>query len=174
MECFHVDNPTVIRIIAHEVRNLEDEVYFRQAAEQMLLLMTRSQRKPVHRNARSLSMGEFGVMRCLYENRTSMAAGELSRTMDIGSGGVANLLNSLEKKGYISRTMNPADRRGIIVQLSDAGNQLIEEKQREALDMTAGLLTRLGREDTEELIRIYRKILDIAEDYFKNHCKETE
>ena len=119
-------------------------------------------------------MGEFGVMRCLYENRTSMAAGELSRTMDIGSGGVANLLNSLEKKGYISRTMNPADRRGIIVQLSDAGNQLIEEKQREALDMTAGLLTRLGREDTEELIRIYRKMLDIAEDYFKNHCKETE
>ena len=153
---------------------MDDEIYFRQAAEQMLFLLTKSQRKPVHQNARSLSVGEVGVMRCLFENQVPMSAGELGRMLDIGSGGVANLLNSLEKKGYISRKMNPADRRGIIVQLSDAGNQLIEEKQREALDITAGLLTRLGRNDTEELIRIYRKMLDIAEEYLRNNCKETE
>ncbi len=58
--------------------------------------------------------------------------------------------------------------------LSDAGKQLIEEKQREALDTTAGLLARLGREDMEELIRLYRKMLDIAEDYLQSHCKERE
>ena len=61
-----------------------------------------------------------------------------------------------------------------MVSLSDAGNQLIEEKQQEALNMTVGLLKRLGREDTEDLIRIYQKMLDIAEDYLRNHCKETE
>ncbi len=40
--------------------------------------------------------------------------------------------------------------------------------------MTAGMLVRLERDDTEELIRIYWKMLDIAEDYLQNHCKETE
>ncbi len=153
---------------------MDGEIYFHDAADTLLTLLTRSQKKPVHQNARCLSTGEVGVMRCLYEKQGSMSAGELRREMDIGSGGVANLLNSLEKKGYICRTMNPRDRRGIMVLLSDPGRKLIEEKQREALNMTAGLLERLGREDTEELIRIYRKMLDIAEDYLRNECEETE
>lgn len=153
---------------------MDDELYFRQSAEKMLALLTKSQKKPVHQNARRLSMGEVGVMRCLYQKRDAMTAGELGRVMDIGSGGVANLLNSLEKKGYITRMMNPADRRGIMVSLSESGYQLAEAKEQKALDMTIGLLTRLGKEDTAELIRIYQKMLDIAEDYLKNHCEETE
>ncbi|MBQ9325337.1 MAG: MarR family transcriptional regulator [Clostridia bacterium] len=153
---------------------MEDEIYFRESAEKLLNLMTKSQKKPVHRNARNLSMGEAGVMHCLRAKQEPMSAGEVGRCMDIGTGGVANLLNSLEKKGYVIRVMNPSDRRGIMVSLSDAGNQLIEEKQQEALNMTVGLLKRLGREDTEDLIRIYQKMLDIAEDYLRNHCKETE
>ena len=153
---------------------MDDELYFKQSAEKMLTLLTKSQKKPVHQNARHLSMGEVGVMRCLYLKSEAMSAGELSRVMDIGSGGVANLLNSLEKKGYITRKMNPTDRRGIMVSLSESGYQLAEAKEQEALDMTIGLLTRLGKEDTAELIRIYQKMLDIAEDYLKNHCEETE
>ena len=46
-------------------------------------------------------MGEVGMLRCLYLKNDTMSAGELSRIMDIGTGGVANLLNSLEKNlGY--------------------------------------------------------------------------
>ncbi len=139
-----------------------------------MALLTKSQRKPVHRSARHLSMGEMGVMRCLYAAKGPLSAGEVSRIMDIGSGGVANLLNALEKKGYISRVMNPADRRGVMVALTEAGTRLIAEKEREALALTAGLLARLGKEDTGELIRIYRKMMDIAEAYLRDHCGETE
>ena len=151
-----------------------DELYFRQAAERLLAMMTKSQRKPVHQNARDLSMGEVGVMRCLYLKGDAMSAGELSRMMGIGTGGVANLLNSLEKKGYITREMNPEDRRGIRVSLSESGQQAADAKEQEALEMITGMLTRLGKADTENLIRIYRRMLDLAEDYCKNHCKETE
>ena len=119
-------------------------------------------------------MGEAGILRCLYQKQEAMTAGELGRVMDIGSGGVANLLNSLEKKGYICRSVNPSDRRGIMVLLTDSGKQLIEKKEQEALRLTAGLLSRLGRDDTERLICIYQKMLDIAEKYLQEHCKETE
>lgn len=152
---------------------MDDEIYFRHAAEEMLALLTTSQKKPVHQNARDLSRGEIGLLRCLYTKGEAMTAGELGRVMDIGSGGVANLLNSLEKKGYITREMNPSDRRGIMVSLSDSGHQLADAKEKEALEMTIGLLTRLGKEDTAALIRIYQKMLNIAEDYMKNHCKEA-
>ncbi len=70
--------------------------------------------------------------------------------------------------------MNPADRRGIMVSLSEIGRQVVEAKEREALDLTIGLLTRLGKEDTEHLLRIYQKTLKLAEDYLKNHCKESD
>ena len=119
-------------------------------------------------------MGEFGVMYCLNEKQKPISAGELGKVMGIGSGGVANLLNSLEKKGYVCRVMNPSDRRGIMVSLSDTGRQLVREKQLEAVKTTTGLLSRLGREDTENLIRIYQRMLNIAEDYLRNQCKETK
>ena len=153
---------------------MEDEIYFRRAAEKLLELLTKSQRKPVHQNARCLSMGEFGVMYCLNEKQKPISAGELGKVMGIGSGGVANLLNSLEKKGYACRVMNPSYRRGIMVSLSDTGRQLVREKQLEAVKTTTGLLSRLGREDTENLIRIYQRMLNIAEDYLRNQCKETK
>ena len=153
---------------------MDDELYYRQAAETLLSLLTKSQKKPVHRNARHLSTGEAGVLRCLYLKGDAMSAGELSRVMDIGTGGVANLLKSLEGKGYVARTMNPEDRRGIRVSLTDSGRGLAAVKERETLDLTAGLLARLGKEDTEQLIRIYRRSLEIAEDYLRNQCGGTE
>lgn len=153
---------------------MDDEIFFRQAAEKLMSLLAQSWKKPVHQNARHLSSGEAGVLRCLCLRQEAVSAGELSRLMDIGSGGVANLLNSLEKKGYITRTMNPADRRSVMVSLSDSGRGLAEARGQEALNLTVNLLTRLGREDTEALIRIYGKMLGLAEDYLRTHCKETE
>ncbi len=155
-------------IISHGVRILDDEMYFREAAEKLLRLLAESQKKPVHQNARDFSVGEMGVLRCLCLKEEPMSAGELSRAMAIGSGGVANLLNVLEKKGYVQRTMNPDDRRSVRVSLSASGRELVECKGEEAMRMTVGLLTRLGREDTEQLVRIYQKMLDIYENYLRS------
>ncbi len=153
---------------------MDDEIYFRESAGKLLRLMTRAQKKPMQRNARGLSTGEVGVMCCLCTSREPLSAGDLGRELDIGSGGVANLLNSLEKKGYISRAMNPSDRRSVVVSLSESGRHLAEEKRDEAMTMTMELLRRLGREDTEELIRIYGRMLDIADDYMQNKGKEKK
>lgn len=151
-----------------------DELNFRQYAARLLTLLTELQKRAVHQSAMHLSMGETGVMRCLYLNRESMSAGELSRVLGISSGGVANLLNSLEKKGLISRVMNPTDRRGILVSLSDSGYHLLEARQNEAVRITSELLARLGQEDTEHLIRIYQKMLNIEDNYIKENCKKAK
>ena len=154
--------------------NLDTEQYFKHSAETLLSLLTQCQRKPIHRQARNLSEGEAGMLRCLHMKRAPMSATELKQAMGIGSGGVANLLNALERKGYIVRAMNPSDRRSVMVSLSEAGSRLAREKSMQALSLTTGLLSRLGKEDTDALIRIYRRMLLIAEEYRQSHNEEFE
>ena len=156
---------------------MDDELYFQQSAESLLSLMAGSQKKPVHQNARDLSCGELGILYCLYRRQETMSAGDLKRAMDIGSGGVTNLLNALEKKQYISRFADPKDRRSVRIALSESGRSLAEEKEAEALRLTAGMLQKLGRDDTEALIRIYEKMLALTNDCLTARCtekKETE
>ena len=139
--------------------------------------MAGSQKKPVHQNARDLSCGELGILYCLHRKGEAMTAGELGRAMDIGSGGVTNLLNALEKKQYISRIMDSKDRRSVRISLTDTGRSLAEEKIREALRLTAGMLKQLGHEDTEALLRIYRKMTEITDMYLSScqpEKKETK
>ena len=61
-----------------------------------------------------------------------------------------------------------------MVSLSEAGSRLAREKSMQALSLTTGLLSRLGKEDTDALIRIYRRMLLIAEEYRQSHNEEFE
>ena len=149
------------------MRFLDNETYFSAAAEQFLTLLTRSFRGPFHQNVRGLSSGEMGLLYCLYRTDMPLTAGELSHGMGIGSGGVANLLNSLENKGYIDRAMSKTDRRSVLVSISEPGRSLVEEKIIQTMRITEELLVQLGEDDTREMIRIYRRLLNLADKYMQ-------
>ena len=150
--------------------------FFREAAISFLTMTWQGRRRPLQKDVSSLNAGETGMLLFLSESPRSVTAGEIGRGLRIGSGGVANLLNSLEKKGYIVRSMSPTDRRSVEVTLSPAGNALIEEKKRETLCATTAFLKALGEEDTREMLRIYRRVLDITEEWMRRqetNGKET-
>lgn len=138
------------------------EDYYRQAAGQLLDAVAGIRKTPLNKNARELSFGELGLLNCLSRHADGITAGGLSRTIGIGAGGVTNLLNSLEKKGYVQRTMSPSDRRSVLVSISDTGRALVAAKQEEALSLTGEMLRRLGQEDTDELLRLVRRIAEIS------------
>lgn len=60
----------------------------------------------------SLCLTLLGVKGCLSPS-------ELSRLIGLKSGSTTTMLDRLEKKGYISRTDNPQDRRGIFIKVTD-------------------------------------------------------
>ena len=69
------------------------------------------------------------------------------------------------------------DRRSVRISLTDTGRSLAEEKIREALRLTAGMLKQLGHEETEALLRIYRKMTEITDMYLSScqpEKKETK
>lgn len=152
-----------IPIISHEVRILMDERKLTEQAKRYLDLMFRPRRKPVQKQTAGLMRGEKSVLLYLFDHCEGVTAGELSRALEIGSGGIANLLNSLERKELIGRNMSPADRRKVIVTLSPKGVDEIAQRRAEVLSNTKELLAELGEEDTAELIRILEKMSGIAD-----------
>ena len=92
-----------------------------KAAERLLKTTIGFRKNPVNKQARELSFGEMGLLNYLFWENKGVTAGSISRMMGIGSGGVANLLNSLEKKGYIHRVINLMDRRSVLVSISEEG-----------------------------------------------------
>ncbi len=159
-----------IPIISHEVRILECERYFKEQAERLLKLVFLPRKKPVNRKTAGLMRGEKAVMLYLYDHEDGVTAGELSKALEIGSGGIANLLNALEKKELIIRTMSHEDRRKIIVTLDPKGREDITAHRREVLESTEEMLRRLGKEDTSELIRILSRMTEIGNEI----CLEQE
>jgi len=64
--------------------------------------------------------------------------GKLAKHLGLSSGAMTNRLDNMEQRGLIQRLDDPDDRRGVIVELTDAGQRLWEESvgtqaQKEAL-----------------------------------------
>ena len=87
---------------------------------------------------------------------------------------IANLLNALEKKELIIRTMSHEDRRKIIVTLDPKGRDDITARRREALEITEEMLRRLGKEDTSELIRILTRMTEIGDALYQEREGDRE
>ena len=149
------------------------EEYFTMQAKAFLELLPSSHKKPLSQKTAGMMNGEKGTLLYL-SNHEDVTAGELSRALEIGSGGVANVLNALESKGLIQRTQSPLDRRKVIVSLSDEGRAVIEKHKAEALDVTALLLSRLGKEDTEQLLRIFKRLVAIGDELCTEKTEEQK
>ncbi|ULQ59251.1 MarR family winged helix-turn-helix transcriptional regulator [Brucepastera parasyntrophica] len=108
--------------------------------------------------------GELKILDYISMSRRDyVLPGELSSALKLSSARIAAALNSLEKKKYISRTMAPGDRRKILVALTDEGNTYIKEKRRKLKAALSSLAKKLGKKDSEELVRILSRINDIPE-----------
>lgn len=59
----------------------------------------------------------------LLERRGPMAAGQLAAATGLTSGAITAVLDRLERSGYASRVRDAADRRRVLVELTDAARE---------------------------------------------------
>ena len=76
-----------------------------------------------------LNDGDYGVLAPLRRAGAphELTPTELARHRMMTSGGMTAALDRLERKGLVVRIPNPADRRGSLVRLSDAGRAVIDD-----------------------------------------------
>ena len=108
-----------------------------------------------------LSRGEVGMLSAL---RTAGPPHQLSPTrlgqgLMLSSAGVTSRLDRLERRGFVQRLPDPDDRRGVIVELTYAGLQIVDAAVEANSVSDRQLLERFEPAELETLEGLLRKLL---------------
>ena len=68
-----------------------------------------------------------GLVLGILRDRGPMSPSELGERLIVTRATVTGLLDSLERRGFVRRSANPADRRGLIVEMTPAGRGVVQE-----------------------------------------------
>ena len=132
-------------------------------AQELLHALDATGPRPPHEDISQTQRGEMAVLRLLATQRRQMLAGEISRSLSMTTSRIAAVLNSLEKKGLIERSADTADRRRVLVAMTKSGAALCAHRKACARRRLAAIFERLGQEDTDQFIRLIRRIAQISE-----------
>ncbi|MCL2832839.1 MAG: MarR family transcriptional regulator [Treponema sp.] len=77
---------------------------------------------------------------------------------------VTYILNSLEKEGYITRSIDISDRRRIEIKLTGRGRELIKIHIQSFEIFMNEVLTRFGENNSRTFIRLFNRLADIIEE----------
>lgn len=115
--------------------------------------------------AYGLNHGEYRMLMRLAtrsaDNR--MSAGELSRALMLSSGAMTNRLDRLEASGLVRRVPDPRDRRGVHIELTERGLQLIDGAVIEQAAKEIDTLGALSAKELTQLNTLLRKVLTSLE-----------
>lgn len=95
--------------------------------------------------------GEPFVLRHLAKHGPC-APSRLAAALGVSSGRISAVLGALEKKGYIERSIDPDDRRGIRVTLTPEGEEQILRYRNEMRERVCWVFSQMGERRSRELV----------------------
>lgn len=135
---------------------------YTKLAEEFLQLNMFRKFKPYQQINESMR-GESFILQYIASNESQMIPSEISDIMSISSARIATILNSLENKKYITRQIDVADRRRIIIGLTAEGREQAVKFRQMLLSAIEKMLSSLGEHDAKEYIRITGKMAELAQ-----------
>ena len=68
------------------------------------------------------------------------------------------MLSSLEKRGFLKRETDPANRRNLIITITASGMDILRQKDLEAEMRMEKIILRFGKEETLQFIQLISKM----------------
>src|SRR5215813_11388779 len=111
--------------------------------------------------AHGLESWEFDVLSALRRAGPpfQLTPGALLRATLVTSGTMTNRIDRLASAGLVSRRPDPADKRGVLVALTDRGRAAVDAALADLLTFERQLLTRLDGGERRELAALLRMLL---------------
>ena len=111
--------------------------------------------------AHDLNRGEWRLLGALRRSGPPYrrSPGQLAREMDLSSGAMTNRLDRLEAAGLIQRQPDPSDRRGLLVELTNAGWQAWQASTGTQATKEALIASALTTREKAELNVLLRRLL---------------
>lgn len=108
-----------------------------------------------------LKQGAYSVLSCLRLSGPpyQLHPKTLHEAALVTSGGMSNLLASMEKNGLIKRLPDPADKRGVLVHLTPKGRDIIDKAMAVQSQKDCKLTAALTAKERNELAALLRKLL---------------
>ena len=105
---------------------------------------------------------EFDVLAALRRAGApyELSPGRLIRETLVTSGTMTNRVDRLTTRGFVERSPDPNDRRGVIVALTEAGRETVDAALADLLSRERELLARLSERDRSVLASLLRELLE--------------
>lgn len=140
--------------------------FFEQIAREQVraMILNHARREDL---SQVFSQGEMRLLGCLNAGADGRTAGELSTLLDLSTARIAAMLNNLERKGAITRARDTADRRRVVVRLTEQGRNEVQTSFNEAVACLSEVYRRMGEADTRELLRLSDRAGTIAQQIYE-------
>jgi DNA-binding MarR family transcriptional regulator len=108
-----------------------------------------------------LNRGEIGVLSALRiaGPKQQLSPTRLFKGLMLSSAGITSRLDRLERRGYVKRRRDPNDRRGVLVELTDAGREVLDQAVSANTAREKELLANLTKQERNSLARLLKKLL---------------
>lgn len=87
----------------------------------------------------------------VLERHDGLTAAQLARDSFVTAQSMADMVRTLESRGYVVRHRNPANRRELLISLTETGHRLIAEVDRPVRDLEHRMTGGLTAEQAEHL-----------------------
>jgi DNA-binding MarR family transcriptional regulator len=85
--------------------------------------------------------------------------GKLAQWADLSSGAMTNRIDRLEGAGLVKRVPDPEDRRGVLVELTDAGLRTWEESVSAQAEKESLIASALSEDEKKQLNALLRRLM---------------
>jgi MarR family 2-MHQ and catechol resistance regulon transcriptional repressor len=104
-----------------------------------------------------ITVTQFGVLESLF-HIGPLCQGELAEKLLRSGGNLTLVVDNLEKAGYVVRERDPADRRFVVVKLTDKGTKFIAELFPKVVANVSREMNRLSSTELLDLGRLCKKV----------------
>jgi len=139
-------------------------VDYKKLAAELINGMDAVHKMKPQKNITNALRGEAFALVYIQNKGGNALPGEIGQKMQVSTARVAAALNNLEKKGLITRRIDPDNRRQILVGITENGRELAKKHQENVLEMSAKLLELLGEHDAKEYVRIMKRLAELLPD----------
>jgi len=106
--------------------------------------------------ASGLTLGQFSVLEALY-HKGDLTVGQVQDSILSTSGTIPLIVGKLQHRGYLNRRQDIADRRRVILHLTDAGRRLIEKVYPQNEEMIIRQMDCWTEEEKETLVSLLKR-----------------
>ena len=117
-----------------------------------------------------LNLREFAVLIKLakkdFQNSLfddNLLTSDLRNILNVTKPAISHIMNSLERKTYIKREIDPFDRRRFLITITTKGHEAMQLMHDQSEKMFSAIIDRFGEENTIQFISLFERFCEIAE-----------